>query len=116
MMLNTPTALLCASMVLHIGESAKDDSKVTHQAVLPKGQRYCVDVSSFGYVCSDNPTEVRRNRHPDLVLNPDLGVPQRVDGTEAEKEGVREILAMMDAYYYGEVLSNPEYNQVRRFW
>ena len=86
--------------------------------VKPPGTRYCVDVTgSDNYMCSDDPVEVRQyfdsNRAVEIMQS---SVPQRVDGTEVEREGIRKIVKLADAYFYGEVLSNPAYREVRKFW
>ena len=101
-------------LLLWIVQAAEEIDPIPVQ---PPGTRYCVDVSPTDYVCSDDPAETRRyvdsNRALESMQN---SVPQRVDGTEAEQEGIRRIVKLADAYFYGEVLSNPEYREVRKFW
>lgn len=53
---------------------------------------------------------------PGKVAEMNLGVPQRIDGTETERAGIRRILELMDAYFFGEVLSNADYRDVRQNW
>lgn len=43
------------------------------------------------------------------VRDVDVGVPQRVDGSDAEKEAVRRVLRRMEDYFLTEVLGNPSY-------
>ncbi|GAX26627.1 hypothetical protein FisN_21Lh097 [Fistulifera solaris] len=87
-----------------------------HTHVIPQDARYCVDTSSTSYTCSDDPMDVRKHFDPDTYKEMDTGLPQRVDGTELERRGIQKVLNAMDAYYYGEVLSNPEYREVRQYW
>ena len=44
------------------------------------------------------------------------GVAQRVDGSEAERIAVREVLKRMDDYFINEVMSNGDYEHVRSRW
>jgi hypothetical protein len=87
-----------------------------HTHVIPQDTRYCVDTSSTTYTCSDDPMNVRKQFDPSKYQEMDTGLPQRVDGTELERRGIQKVLNAMDAYYYGEVLSNPEYREVRQYW
>mmetsp|Transcript_20458 Transcript_20458/g.28908 ORF Transcript_20458/g.28908 Transcript_20458/m.28908 type:complete len:150 (+) Transcript_20458:290-739(+) len=43
----------------------------------------------------------------------DIGTPQRVEGSDVEKENVREVIKKMDEYWVDEVLSFPQYEGVR---
>eukprot|EP00980_Cylindrotheca_fusiformis_P022284 scaffold9176_cov129-Cylindrotheca_fusiformis.AAC.8 len=43
----------------------------------------------------------------------DVGVTQRIDGSDSEKEAIREVLKSMDHYFFNEVLAMPEYDYVR---
>lgn len=45
-----------------------------------------------------------------------LGVPQLVDGTDAEQNAINEIIRLMNNYWYDEVLSKSEYDKIRKFW
>jgi hypothetical protein len=90
---------------------------IEHTPAPPPGARFCVDTSPTEFVCSDDPVKTRKNNDwPYHFENMNLGVPQRIDGTETERSGIRDILELMDNYYYGEVLSNPEYRDVRMYW
>jgi hypothetical protein len=83
--------------------------------------RCCVEVGGEGYVCSDDPIGTRK-----LVDTPKVskgkveqisrGVTQRIDGTDAEQNAIREVLAQMDTYFFEEVLSKPEYEGIRTKW
>ena len=43
----------------------------------------------------------------------DVGVTQRVDGSESEKKAIKDVLKRMDNYFFDEVLAMPEYEDVR---
>lgn len=45
-----------------------------------------------------------------------LGVPQRIDGSEVEKAGIREVISLMKDYFYTEVLAKEAYRDVRHKW
>ena len=45
-----------------------------------------------------------------------LGVAQRIDGSETEKEGIREVIALMKEYFFNEVLAKPAYKDIRNKW
>ena len=98
-------------------EQSPHQASAEHVTAIPLDGRFCVDKSDTEYVCRDDPMEVRKEYgSPDYVKALSLGVPQRIDGNEEEKAGIREVIARMDEYYYGEVLSNPEYSEVRTYW
>jgi hypothetical protein len=46
----------------------------------------------------------------------DVGVTQRIDGSDSEKQSIREVLKIMDYYFFNEVLAMPEYEYVRPRW
>lgn len=46
----------------------------------------------------------------------DVGVTQRIDGSEIEKTAIREVLRRMDDYFFNEVLAMPEYEYARSKW
>lgn len=98
--------------------TASDDpgrSRATeHIPSPPRDARYCVDISMNEYVCSDDPMETRKQFDQPSDYVPNHDVPQRIDGTEKERQGIRSVLELADAYYYEEVLSNPEYREVRK--
>eukprot|EP00536_Pseudo-nitzschia_multiseries_P001762 jgi/Psemu1/181790/e_gw1.22.99.1 len=55
-----------------------------------------------------------RTRYDDVSIN--VGVTQRIDGSDAEKQAVREVLKHMDNYFFHEVLALPEYEYARSRW
>ncbi|EEC48898.1 predicted protein [Phaeodactylum tricornutum CCAP 1055/1] len=80
--------------------------------------RYCVGVSDSEFVCSDDPIgtllsalsgEDPNLRAPQFIP----GVPQRIDGTDAEQAAIKDVLDRMDKYFFDEIFSNPEYKEVR---
>ena len=66
--------------------------------------------------CTDNPllvSEMINERGQPSIRSYSLGLDQRIDGTDAEKKAIVEVLHRMDEYYIQEVLANPEYESVR---
>jgi hypothetical protein len=45
-----------------------------------------------------------------------MGVRQRIDGSETEVEAIKEVLRLMQLYWYDEVLSRDQYKEVRTNW
>ena len=98
------------------------------QPLCPKNQvlaaqvRTCVAPPNSGgdgeqhHQCTDNPLLVSKminERGEQTIRSYSLGLDQRIDGTEAEKKAIVEVLSRMDEYYIQEVLANPEYESVR---
>ena len=73
----------------------------------------CVEVGDGDFACTYDVMTLRKQLDGKSF---DVGVPQRVDGTEAEREAVGEVLKRMDDYFYEEVLAMPEYGHVRFQW
>lgn len=83
--------------------------------------RYCVEAGNEEFVCSDDPLITRKEIDSVKVSQGTVeeisrGVAQRIDGTEAEQNAIREVLAQMDRYYLEEVLSKPVYAGIRTKW
>lgn len=55
-----------------------------------------------------------RTRYDDVTIN--VGVTQRIDGSDSEKKAVRDVLKHMDNYFFHEVLALPEYEYARSRW
>jgi hypothetical protein len=101
--------------------SIRDDDHRLGNA--PPGQRYCTaaptpDSRYLKYVCSENPIETLGLEFGDSGDGMGegeitIGVPQRIDGTEAERLAIRKILEQTDEYFHREVLSMPEYASIR---
>jgi hypothetical protein len=83
----------------------------------PDGVTYCVDLTMEDSVCSTDPIGVYKHLYSEITLD-DIhqGVPQRIDGSEEEKRSIKEILKLMNVYWYEEVLSNIEYDEARASW
>jgi len=82
-----------------------------------KNGRYCT-FSFDRFHCVANPLEVRDETfvHGSLEYGEremSTGVPQRIAGSEKEREAIRELLLMQDDYFFREVFSMPEYASVR---
>eukprot|EP00934_Nitzschia_sp_Nitz4_P003216 Nitzschia sp. Nitz4//scaffold150_size53981//5559//7428//NITZ4_006669-RA/size53981-processed-gene-0.79-mRNA-1//-1//CDS//3329537047//3206//frame0 len=70
----------------------------------------CIDVGNEEYYCTPDPITLRQHLDGRLL---DVGVTQRIDGTDEEKRAIRGVLKQMDDYFYEEVLAMPEYKYVR---
>jgi len=70
----------------------------------------CVDVGEEEMTCTREVLETR-TRYDDMSIN--VGVTQRIDGSDAEKQAVRDALKHMDNYFFHEVLALPEYDFAR---
>lgn len=83
----------------------------------PEGAQYCVDVTENDSVCTTDPMGIWNQVVPqpsiDLI---NLGVEQRIDGTESEQNSIKDVIRHMNLYWFEEVLSNYEYDNVRKFW
>jgi hypothetical protein len=123
-LLATLTLLLLG---IYLDETASADSGDTSHDVndLQAGEdstpgrlrRYCVDASPLDhYVCSDDPEKTRRELDGRHTRYDKYDVKQLVDGTEVEKQGSLDVIELSEAYYLEEVLSNPEYRNVRKYW
>jgi hypothetical protein len=83
----------------------------------PNGDRYCVDLAREESTCSSDPVEALKLVYSMRRLSEfDAGVAQTIDGTDAEKKNIRDVLSAMNQYWYDEILSNFEYDVVRSSW
>jgi len=87
-----------------------------------KGMPQCVasDDPQGRYLCTNDPQQVvtRRASHYrggelSIVSEEEYGVPQRMDGSIAERTAVDDVMEQMRDYFLQEVLSKPEYISVR---
>mmetsp|Transcript_27833 Transcript_27833/g.59514 ORF Transcript_27833/g.59514 Transcript_27833/m.59514 type:complete len:153 (+) Transcript_27833:80-538(+) len=78
--------------------------------VLGVSTNVCIDVGEEEMKCTREVLEMR-TRYDDISIN--VGVTQRIDGSDAEKQAVRDILKHMDDYFFHEVLALPEYDYAR---
>jgi hypothetical protein len=79
--------------------------------------------NNYNMVCTNQVLETRQ-QFDGASIN--VGVTQRIDGSETEKAAIREVLERMDEYFVKEVLSLPEYvysrtrcknsNELCAFW
>lgn len=83
----------------------------------PPGAHYCLDITETDSVCTPDPLRlwktVLNQRSTDEI---NLGVAQRIDGTESEQNSIKAVLRLMNLYWYEEVLSNHEYESIRASW
>lgn len=83
----------------------------------PETINYCVGISSDDSTCSIDPMITLERVYSKGSLNTfNVGVAQTIDGTEDEKNGIRNVLTQMNHYWYNEVLSNFEYDEARASW
>jgi len=73
----------------------------------------CIDVGEEEMACTKEVLETR-TRYDDVTIN--VGVTQRIDGSDSEKKAVRDVLKHMDNYFFHEVLALPEYEYARSRW
>jgi len=83
----------------------------------------CVAVSDDEYLCTADPAGARhqnlletKNQFGSYPLHCTMmsqGVMQRIDGSDAEKIAVKQLLQQMDEYFVNEVFAKPEYARVR---
>lgn len=85
--------------------------------------RTCVSVPSLSggeeHECTDDPLLLTRAINPktgEQSSRYNLGLAQRIDGTESEKKAIMDVLVKMDDYFINEVLAHPEYASVRNRW
>lgn len=88
---------------------------------IPDNYRECMDNGVGSYYCTTDPVRARRIFDEGRVLTEldelySMGVVQTVDGTEAEKEAIEEIITRMTEYFYGEVMTKTVYEGVRHKW
>ncbi|CAB9520321.1 prolyl 4-hydroxylase [Seminavis robusta] len=83
--------------------------------------RSCVAVPSSTtgvdeHQCTDDPLLLAQAVDPttgEQTGRYNLGLSQRIDGTESEKQAIRDVLERMEHYFIHEVLSHPEYASAR---
>ena len=87
----------------------------------------CIAVDSYHtYICTDHREATRwavddatssSSEHVIVsAFDMDLGVEQRITGSETEQLKIRNVLRKMYTYFEEEVLSRSEYEHVRRRW
>eukprot|EP00531_Pseudo-nitzschia_arenysensis_P016538 CAMPEP_0116129276 /NCGR_PEP_ID=MMETSP0329-20121206/7840_1 /TAXON_ID=697910 /ORGANISM="Pseudo-nitzschia arenysensis, Strain B593" /LENGTH=150 /DNA_ID=CAMNT_0003623537 /DNA_START=140 /DNA_END=592 /DNA_ORIENTATION=+ len=70
----------------------------------------CIDIGDEEMTCTREVLETR-TLYDSVSIN--VGVTQRIDGSDAEKQAVRDVLKHMDNYFFHEVLALPEYDYAR---
>lgn len=78
-----------------------------------RGADVCVDVGEGEFTCTDDVLGTRFKVDGRTI---DVGVTQRIDGSESEKQAIKDVLKKMDEYFFKEVLAMPEYEFVRPRW
>jgi hypothetical protein len=78
--------------------------------------------SSSSSVSTNIDSNSNTRQEPDITTKErldygfNLGVPQTIDGTDDEQTAIREIIRLMNNYWYAEVLSNTAYESIRTIW
>lgn len=85
-------------------DKSNDDDRVS----------FCADDGKGGYECKTRAQQISGEIGRGQLYN--LGVPQRVDGSDAEKTQIQDVIAQMTDYFYTEVLAKPAYKEVRHKW
>jgi hypothetical protein len=80
-----------------------------------EGAQYCVDLSKNDSICAPDPMLIWKLTEPSPG-EIHAGVAQRIDGTESERNNIKEVLRLMNLYWYEEVLSNFEFSSIRTSW
>ena len=73
----------------------------------------CIDVGEEEMTCTREVLETRTLYDNESI---NVGVTQRIDGSDAEKQAIRDVLKHMDHYFFNEVLALPEYEYARSRW
>lgn len=77
-------------------------------------QDVCIETApNEDFICTRQVLEIREMYDRQSI---NVGVTQRVDGAEEEKEAIRDVLHQMDMYFFTEVLALPEYSYARSRW
>ena len=121
--------LLSIILLLSYSTTPTSSSKLTSSSSTSRSEPKCISVDSYHtYICTDNPEASRRAvsssinfedgtvSMPASAFDMDLGVEQRITGSENEQLRIRNVLRKMYTYFEEEVLSRSEYEHVRGRW
>lgn len=95
---------------------------MTTTTTVVNAERICVAAdnkkdnnNNHSYQCTDDPLLVAGavNHKGEHTSRYNLGLAQRIDGTESEKKAIMDVLVRMDDYFIHEVLAHPDYAHVR---
>ena len=79
------------------------------------GERVCLyDDNQRSYYCATRKHQLQKEK--DSGKKYSLGVAQRIDGSDKEKEAIREVIGLMNDYFLNEVLIKPAYKDIRHKW
>jgi hypothetical protein len=107
-------------------ECSNNEEDIQVLGTPPLGSRFCVAVARDTFNCTDSPFDtitsvmdrermvaqtVSDNTAIEQKISAGLG--QRIDGTESEKQAIRNVLKLMDEYFLNEVFAMPEYETIR---
>lgn len=99
------------------GEENSEDASVATENQ-DTHMRVCVEDNdikgTLSYVCTTRGDQLKMESERSQRYN--LGVIQRIDGSDEEKEGIREVISLMKEYFYTEVLAKPAYRDIRHKW
>jgi hypothetical protein len=107
----SPTATTTALIV-------RDDTSSV-EGVLSPATNVCTSITSSYMVCNPDPLVLYQkigyaSAPPNGQI--DLGVKQRIDGNDAEIEGIKKVIKLMNQYFVEEVLSMYEYGLIVPKW
>jgi hypothetical protein len=107
----SPTATTTALIV-------RDDTSSV-EGVLSPATNVCTSITSSYMVCNPDPLVLYQKigyatAPPNGQI--DLGVKQRIDGNDAEIEGIKKVNKLMNQYFVEEVLSLYEYGLIVPKW
>lgn len=107
----SPTATTMALIV-------RDDTSSV-EGVLSPASNVCTSITSSYMACNPDPL-VLYQKVGYATAPPkgqiDLGVKQRIDGNDAEIEGIKKVIKLMNQYFVEEVLSMYEYGLIVPKW
>jgi hypothetical protein len=100
------------------GLLVRDDTSMD-EGVLSPTTNVCTAISNTQMACNPDPLVLYQKagyvtEPPNGVL--DLGMKQRIDGSDAEIEGIKQVIKLMNQYFVDEVLSVYEYGFLVPAW
>jgi hypothetical protein len=79
--------------------------------------KICVSETSRDvFTCSTRGKQFQKAMNGNKEEQVNLGVIQRVDGSQDEKEATREVIFLMKQYFLNEVMVKPVYRNIRHKW
>jgi hypothetical protein len=120
---------LVPAPIVSVPHDGTSFSKTKTQATITSHDNICVEKGQGDFICTNDPVSTRlladghyrqqQTQQLGSQSSPSItnrGVTQRIDGSDAEKLAIQDILARMDDYFLKEVLALPDYASVRSNW